>query len=194
MITALDFVERQEGYGVKGDSNMFNLQSTVLEDDPSNPPTISKNEFWNLVKERSGIDPPEWQKRKAFNRLDSRRTGTLSYARLKAGSALFDPDADSDPSVARRRSNAAIPRWIDLNAEDSMRLLAIKLQEKHNTDKGSELFAHFARACIPAGAATASVSVSATATATATATGITAARRYGFRWADTVISFRATSH
>ena len=184
MITALDFVERQEGYGLKGDSNMFNLQSTVLEDDPSNPPTISKQEFWNLVKERSGIDPPEWQKRKAFNRLDSRRTGTLSYARLKAGSALFDPDADSDPSVARRRSNAAIPRWIDLNADDSMRLLAMKLQEKHNTDKGSELFAHFARACIPAGAATASVSATVSVSATATATTASEQNRLKINFAD----------
>ena len=148
MITALDFVERHNPS--LNDPNMFNINSAILESDPLNPPTLTSTEFWALVKERSGIDPPDWQKTKCFHKLDIRRTGTISYARLKAGATLFDPDLTMDKSVQRRSSNVAMQKWIDVSASDCMNTLSRKLRRKHNTDLGHELYAHFVRACVPA--------------------------------------------
>ena len=158
MLTALDFVERST-FTDSSDPNMFHVHSSIIENDPVNPPTLSANDFWALVKERSGVDPPEWQKRACFNKLDIRRTSTISYARLKAGSALFDPGLTNDPILKRRNSSMAMQRWIDTTANDVMINLRQKLRSKHKTDSGHELFQHFARACIPASATSKSTKI-----------------------------------
>jgi Ca2+-binding EF-hand superfamily protein len=148
MITPLDFVERTNPS--LNDPNMFNIHSAVLEEDPLNPPTISSTALWKLVKERSGVDPPTWQKKKAFNKLDDRRTGTISFARLCAGASLFDPGQSTNPSTAKINGKMGVSRWIDLSANAMMKTLQQKLQSKHKTNSNHKLFAHFARACNPA--------------------------------------------
>ena len=147
MITPLDFVERTNPS--LNDPNMFNIHSAVLEQDPLNPPTITSNALWKLVKERSGVDPPSWQKIAAFNKLDDRRTGTISFARLCCGAALFDPGYSTKLELNSINENTAVTKWIETSANDMLKSLQTKLKSKHKTDSPFKLFAHFARACNP---------------------------------------------
>ena len=132
------------------DPNMINVHSALLDDDPLNPPTITATQLWALIKERSGVDPPMWQKEAAFHKLDDRRTGTISFARLAAGAALFDPGQSTDPIVSQNNQNMSVSQWIDTSANDILKALQLKLKSKHKTDSNHQLFAHFARACNPA--------------------------------------------
>ena len=163
MITDVDFASVSSDIVAPDHRELSLARSQVPAgsvENPLNPPTLTAPQLWALVKARSGVDPPEWQKLRAFQRIDARRTGTVSWNRFKAACVLLDAESFASSRNSKSKSNTrngrrlsqsqAVQRWIDSTASDALVKLAHRLREKHKTNSGHELFAHFARACVPA--------------------------------------------
>jgi Ca2+-binding EF-hand superfamily protein len=173
MITEHDFASFSST-AVVPDHREFSLARSQVPmpsvENPLNPPTLTAPQLWALVKARGGIDPPAWQRQHAFLRIDARRTGTVSWNRFKAACVLLDAESFAPASAGRNSKGKSsssttttttgnshklsrsqvVQRWIDSTASDALVKLAHRLREKHKTNSGHELFAHFARACLPA--------------------------------------------